>query len=500
MPLPLAIVSLLALLIIYLLRSHRRLAHIPGPLTASLTNLVRRSWVTTGRAHVIHTDLHRKYGKVVRVGPNSVFVSDPTAIPLIYRFSEPFQKSEFYDALMPYVHGKPIDDVFATRSEAIHRAMKQPIAAIYSMSNLVSFEPYVKSTIEVFFSRLDDLYANTGETCDFGLWLHLFASDVMGEITFSRRLGFLETGGDMENVMKENWKYFTLAAPITQMPWLDYFYKRNPLLPGSAKPNPVMAFGVARIQERLQLSEKHPDRVNSRDFLSRFIAAREKNTHLGDEVIATWANSNIQAGSDTTAILLNALFYHLLKNPSSLHKLVSEIDAAPLSPCTTWKESRDLPYLDACVKEAARLHPPISLPLERVVPDGGMEVNGIAIPAGTRIGMNPWAVHRDQDIFGDDADIWRPERWLVDGEKGKVLYNSLLTFGGGHRSCLGKNISYLEVYKLVPSVLQRYEIELADPNAEWAVENRWFAMPSRFNVKLKVRNGGVIGGTYRSRI
>ncbi|KAL4987378.1 cytochrome P450 [Aspergillus falconensis] len=480
---------------IYFLRVHLRLSHIPGPFIASLTNIVRRQWVTTGRAHTIHTELHGKYGKVVRAGPNTVFVSDPAAIPAIYRFSEPYQKSEFYDALMPYVRGRSIPDVFATRDEHIHRTMKQPVAAIYSMSNLVSFEPYVKSTIEYFFSRLDSLFVGTGEVCNFGLWLHLFASDVMGEITFSRRLGFLETGSDMENVMANNWRFFVQAAPATQMPWLDYFWKRNPLLPGSVKPNKVIEFGVARIQERLQLSEKHPDRVNSRDFLSRFIAAKEKNSQVAPDAIMTWANSNIQAGSDTTAILLSALFYNLLKNPSSLDTLRTEIDAAEknggLSSVVTWKETRDLPYLDACVKEAARLHPPISLPLERVIPASGIEIGGFKIPGGTRVAMNPWAVHRDRDVFGPDADTWRPERWLEGEEKAKSLYNSLLTFGGGHRSCLGKNISYLEIYKLVPSVLLRYEIELAEPDKDWHLENRWFVMPSRFHVRLKAREGGL---------
>ncbi|KAL4777218.1 cytochrome P450 [Aspergillus nidulans var. acristatus] len=486
---------LVALLVVsvYFFRVRLRLSHIPGPFLASLTNIHRRRWVTTGRAQAIHTELHRKYGKVVRAGPNTVFVSDPVAIPAIYRFNEPYQKSEFYDALMPYVRGKSIPDVFATRDEHIHRTMKQPIAAIYSMSNLVSFEPYVNSTIEYFFSRLDTLFVQTGKVCNFGLWLHLFASDVMGEITFSRRLGFLETGGDMENVMANNWKFFVQAAPATQMPWLDYFWKRNPLLPGSVKPNKVIEFGVARIQERLHLSEKHPDRVNSRDFLSRFIAAKEKNSKIGPDAIMTWSNSNIQAGSDTTAILLSALFYHLLKNPPSLATLCTEIDAAAkkggLSSVVTWKETRDLPYLDACVKEAARLHPPISLPLERVIPESGTEIDGFKIPGGTRVAMNPWAVHRDRDVFGPDADNWRPERWLEGEEKAKMLYNSLLTFGGGHRSCLGKNISYLEIYKLVPSVLLRYEIGLAEPDKEWHLENRWFVMPSKFYVRLKARKG-----------
>ncbi|KAL4940291.1 hypothetical protein BDV06DRAFT_213603 [Aspergillus oleicola] len=468
----LALLLILVVVVAVLVRTRLRLSHIPGPFFASLTNIVRRNWVLTGNAHLIHTNLHRKYGKVVRVGPHTVLVSDPAAIPSIYRFNEPYQKSEFYDALMPYVRGKSIPDVFATRDEHIHRTMKQPIAAIYSMSNLVSFEPYVKSTIEYFFARLDELYVSTGETCNFGLWLHLLASDVMGEITFSRRLGFLETGGDMEGVMESNWRFFVKAAPATQIPWLDYFYKRNPLLPGSAKPNPVMAFGVARIQERLLVSEKHPDRVNSRDFLSRFITATEKNSNLPPDAIATWANSNIQAGSDTTAILLNALFYHLLKNPSSLARLRSELDNASaqnhLSEIVTWKETRDLPYLDACVKEAARIHPPISLPLERIVPQSGVEIAGAHIPGGTRVAMNPWAVHRDTDIFGDDAEVWKPERWLSDEEKAKALYNSLLTVRIHETQINGK-------------------IELADPQAEWHVENRWFTMPSRFNVRLRAR-------------
>ena len=92
--------------------------------------------------------------------------------------------------------------------------MKQPIAAIYSMSNLVSFEPYVDSTMTVFFQRLDDLFVKTAATCDLGEWVQFFAFDVMGEITFSKRLGFLETGEDVSNIIGNLWKYFKKAAPV----------------------------------------------------------------------------------------------------------------------------------------------------------------------------------------------------------------------------------------------------------------------------------------------
>jgi cytochrome P450 len=62
-----------------------------------------------------------------------------------------------------------------------------------------------------------------------------------------------------------------------------------------------------------------------------------------------------------------------------------------------------------------------------------------------------------------------------------------IQFGGGHRSCLGKNISYLEIYKLVPTLIQRYDISLADPEREWDVQNRWFVPQFGFDVMLKIR-------------
>ena len=89
------IVAIIAILmaIFNTFHSYMRLRHIPGPRLAALTNLVRRSWVTTGDAHQIHTDLHRQYGTVVRFGPNAIIVSQPKAIDNIYGFKTRFLKA-----------------------------------------------------------------------------------------------------------------------------------------------------------------------------------------------------------------------------------------------------------------------------------------------------------------------------------------------------------------------------------------------------------------------
>lgn len=66
----------------------------------------------------------------------------------------------------------------------------------------------------------------------------------------------------------------------------------------------------------------------------------------------------------------------------------------------------------AVIKEAMRLAPTNNLPLERIVPLEGVTINGYRLPAGTNVGTSAYVVHRDQRIYGADAEEFRPERWL----------------------------------------------------------------------------------------
>lgn len=93
----------------------------------------------------------------------------------------------------------------------------------------------------------------------------------------------------------------------------------------------------------------------------------------------------------------------------------------------TFQQARELPYLDACIKEAGRIHPPFGLPLERVVPPEGAIICGERLSGGTVVGISGWTVHRDPETFGEDVDEWRPERWLVGEEKRRKMEHALLT-------------------------------------------------------------------------
>lgn len=465
---------ILAATFIWITLSYLSLRHIPGPFFAAFTNLPRLLWVYNNDAGDKHTALHRKYGPLVRFGPNMVSVSSPSEISTIYDMHGRFPKSDFYRVLSFYVKGKPIPGLFATQDRNVHRLLRKPIAGIYSMTNLLSYEPMVDSTIRVFFEQLDQRFVQTDTACNMDVWLQMFAFDVIGSITFSKRLDFLEQGHDIDGIMENSWRYFSRASVISQMPWLDYVWAKNPILQRlrAAKINPIVRFASARRKEREAESEKNdtnslPEHegddgpIKNKDFLTRFLEVEHRDPATPPWAVSAWATSNITAGSDTTAILLRTIFYNLLKHPTSLTALRRELatTAGLDTEFVTWKQSLTLPYLGACIKEAGRLHPPFGLPYERVVPPEGATICGERLPGGTVVGMSAWVTHRDLETFGADADSWRPERWIdPDEHTTRRMENALLTFGAGNRSCIGKHISYLEVFKMVPSLLRRFDV------------------------------------------
>lgn len=126
---------------------------------------------------------------------------------------------------------------------------------------------------------------------------------------------------------------------------------------------------------------------------------------------------------------MQTVMYNLLKSPHTLKKLVRELEEADVSrPYPKWTEVSTLPYLDACVLEALRVHPPFALPFERVVPEGGITMLGHFLPAGTIVGASPYVTNRCKTMYGEDAEFWRPERWLEgDAEHKKKMENVMLT-------------------------------------------------------------------------
>jgi cytochrome P450 len=243
---------------------------------------------------------------------------------------------------------------------------------------------------------------------------------------------------------------------------------------GLIRGSPVAHFAMKRIAETRACigldASKKSDLVNNkprRDFLSCFQEAHNKNPEFmsQDRVLALTV-ANMIAGSDTTAISLRAIFYNLARNPEKLGKLHAELDEVERKRGVgrdrhmfTWNDVRELPYLSAVINESLRTHPAAGLPLERIVPASGLQIDSTIIPGGTNIGCSAWTLHLEERIWGANPDRWIPERWIdANSSQKSVMKNSLFSFGAGARTCIGKNISYLEMYKLVPAVLREFDV------------------------------------------
>ena len=430
------------------------------------------------------------------------------------------RKSDFYSCFQNIVNGKRAASLVAMTDESQHARTKRAIANAYSLSKLVEFEVLVDSTIKVFLETLDERFARTGEWCDLGRLLQYFAFDVIGELTFSKRLGFLEKGEDVNGMIKAigaNFRYFSVLG---QMPWLDGWLGKNPVYVRyfrKSVSSPILLFAQKLLSERLETLEDGDEKQGGKgggldkpDFLSKFLAAR-KNDELedpelmGDRQLLSYLFMNINAGSDTIASTLKGIFYGLLMNPGSMRKLVDELEEAKkvgklTVPTPTWQESQQLPYLAAVVKEGLRLNPALSLSLERVLPAEGMTLQPgsqdaqsepLILPGGTVVGINPWIQHRDERIFGEKPEEWRPERWLTEKEREtKSMEHNLLSFGAGKRSCLGKNVAMLELHKVVPALVMRFDIRWAkgyEDGKGWKVANKWVLEQSGLMVGLRER-------------
>ena len=266
--------------------------------------------------------------------------------------------------------------------------------------------------------------------------------DVIGEITFSKDFGFVRKGnhdGTFDTIEES----LFLNSWIGHVPWLFWMKLRLAPIIGegsssSSRNSTIRKTAVAAVQDRQESGKKQTD------ILTRLLEVHKKDPEgLPYYGVLSMATSNVFAGSDTTAISLRSMFYYILKNPQCENRLLEEIYAfrkeGKLSNPVRFHESRQMPYLQACMKEALRLHPAIGFTLPRVTPVGGVTIAGKFIPEGIVVGVSPWVVHRNEEVYGEDVESFKPERWLSGSED---MERYTFTFGAGARGCLGRSKSY----------------------------------------------------------
>lgn len=240
-------------------------------------------------------------------------------------------------------------------------------------------------------------------------------------------------------------------------PWMRPIAKQFPWFRrGQAAVKNLAGIAVAAVAKRLT----NPD-VDRVDLLGKLLSARDdEGKAMPREELTAEALTQLIAGSDTTSKCVSspeflhndsvdaniivssscAITYHLARNPQVQRKLQAELDAEFANeddPVTTFDGVKRLPYLQAVIDEALRLHSTSGIGLPRVAPEGGLTVCGEYFPEGTILSVPTYSIHRDKEVWGEDSEDFRPERWFEGGsEKDKERQKTFNPFSFGPRCVL----------------------------------------------------------------
>ncbi|GKA76311.1 cytochrome P450 86A1 [Tanacetum coccineum] len=243
-------------------------------------------------------------------------------------------------------------------------------------------------------------------------------------------------------------------------------------------------FGIGaemRLRKSLQVVENYMTealtarKLNpSDDLLSRFIKKRDVDGNIfPNHVLKRIALNFVLAGRDTSSVALSWFFWLIMNNPLIEAKIINELTSVLMetrgSDSNTWisdplifDEADKLVYLKAALAETLRLYPSVPEDFKYVINDDILP-DGTKVPAGSTVTYSIYSVGRMKSVWGEDCLEFKPERWLSEtGEKFEPPKDGykFVAFNAGPRTCLGKDLAYLQMKSVVSAVLLRYRLSL----------------------------------------
>lgn len=441
-------------------------AAVPGPRLNLLSSLPLKYHEFRGqRTNYVH-DLHRRYGSVVRLGPNEVAFASLPALKEIYLSNgSGYDKTEFYHLFRQY--GTPT--MFSTLDKQTHSRRRRILADRYANSNVVKEEALCG--IRERATRFTQLAATAPDhVLDTYIALHSYAFDGVTHHLFHPHGSNALCDAADEAIMREVSFDNSLARRLLEYysPPLEKVADALGLLPPQrsiprAKQivlDAVDASLAAVGDNRVGGDDLKVDGGMAADFT---LLARMQDPALGltRMQMAAECMDHMAAGIETTGDVLCWLMWQLSlpESKGMQERLHQELRDSAESAYDT------LPYLHAVLKEGLRMFPSIPMSLPRYVPAGGRQIDGTWVPAGTIVSCQPYTMHRFDEAIFPRPDTFDPERWLgTDVEADAEMNRRFFAFSNGGRGCLGRHLAMAEMKLLLRDVYSQFQTVLADTN------------------------------------
>ncbi|KAF8646030.1 hypothetical protein AX16_007455 [Volvariella volvacea WC 439] len=369
----------------------------------------------------------------------------------------------------------------------LHRSIARPFFARERISDFDVFEKYTSRTLNILSST-----ARMGEACEAQDLYSRFSLDAASEFLFGQNLDTLSASrpipgktalGPKGSATDDSWGAFTLAFESAQQnittrarigrlwPLLELFGDKN--VPHAKVirewVDPLVQQAMLDYANHKAAGVTSP--LSDKNFLQHLVESTEDPVLIRDQLL-----SMLLASRDTTATVLTYVTYFMALYPDVTKRLRDEvISAVGTQTAPTYEQLRSMKYLRAVLNETLRLFPPVPLNVRESRSAGftlprsdptypSHDQRPLYMPPNTTIVYLPLLTQRNSALWGPDADVFDPERWLKPERIAQLVANPTMytPFSAGPRICIGQNYAYNEMSYFLVRLLQRFEsFELA---------------------------------------
>ncbi|XP_031262241.1 cytochrome P450 704C1-like isoform X2 [Pistacia vera] len=421
------------------------------------------------------TDLSRKY-KTFRLpsfSSSEIFTTDPTVVEYILKTNFPnYGKGFFqYNILTDLLGG----GIFVVDGEK-WKHQRKVSSYEFSTKILRDFSSVVFKTTAVKLARIVSEASASNPSLDMQ---NLFMKATLDSV-FKVILGIDLDG--LSGTYEEGARFtdaFDKANAITSFRYADFFWKIKRFLNIGSEAElrknikVIDEFVYKLIKSKIeQFNDPHddlkPQSGKKEDILSRFLDLKETDPKYLRDIVLNF----VIAGKDTTATTISWFFYLLCKHPDRQEKIAKEItEATQVSSNSSIEELAakineetldKMHYLHAALSETLRLYPAVPVDGKSVFSDDTLP-DGFSVNKGDMIAYIPYAMGRMKALWGNDAEEFRPERWLNKNGNFQPKSPFIFTaFQGGPRICLGKDFAYRQMKIFSMILLGSYKFKLND--------------------------------------
>ncbi|RBR19625.1 hypothetical protein FVER53590_10960 [Fusarium verticillioides] len=406
-----------------------------------------------------------RYGPIIRIGPNEVHIEDSQYFDTIFGF-RPLNKEAMTAKEFGIDHA-----LFGVEDYKTYVKKRAAFGNAFSRTKLSKIQDQINEEIQKGCIWVED-NSKDGGPVDLAFLFRAVPAEIITKYLFGQEYGFLQHVQTTKNLydkrMDRLFGFSHLGRFIPKEIPLFLSLFRQLILRALGFNDPGSAFldyfllaqklvqkVVAQHNHSNENSESVPQHTVFDDFLDSSLPQEDKEKGpLTQQAVAIWSG-----GWDTVGFVLTMAAYQLLQNPQVEQRLYEELRKA-------WKDPNEspeittlegLPYLTAVVKETFRLSPGALCRLSRVNPSGIEQYGDWEIPPGTIISMSIPDVLSDKAIWGSDASVFKPERWLSGSAD---LDRYLVTFSKGTRVCPGIELAWIETRLVIASLFRRYEMSI----------------------------------------